>query len=226
MSPTTSYADLAQFGNYSPASIGWGGEHDPMAHPELLVPFSFAGASFGRMHRDAVPFFTAILTELVPLIPKGIAGDNDEGCYNAGSVTVGGDRSFHTYGIAIDINWQHNPMYAASRPTGPYALPPATSRIVHKYGGEWGGDWSYPQDWMHIECHLNPAQARAVKSTTKMGDAMTPEQMKALYKHIDDRFDALSAGLVRRLDGVITPLLQQIEDAVEPKAESKPAGQS
>lgn len=159
------YAAEARFGNYTPASFGWAAR-DPFNDSSLLVPFSHSGARFGRMHRDVVPVFTALLDELVPLIPDGLTVHNDEGCYNPGSVTVGGDRSFHTYGIAIDVNWTDNPMYVPTRPTGPDALPAVTSQIARKYGCEWGGDWSYPQDWMHIECHLTPERARAVRPLT------------------------------------------------------------
>jgi D-alanyl-D-alanine carboxypeptidase-like protein len=217
-----SYADLAQFGNYSPASIGWGGVNDPEAHPDLLVPFTHSGAAFGPMHRSVVPVFAAVLDELVPLIPGGLVAGQC-GCYNPGSVTVGGSRSFHTYAIAIDVNWGANPMYAPAHPTGLHALPTATSLVARKYGCEWGGDWSYPQDWMHLECHLTPAQARAVKPLTPIGDDMSAADVEAINKHMDARFDALSAGLTRRLDGVIKPLLDKIDAAVEPQTPSKGA---
>lgn len=154
-------ASEAHFGVYSPAAIGWSGPNDPEAHPALLVPFAYAGVSFGSMHRDVVGLFTALLDELVPHIDGGLVAGTC-GCYNPGSVTVGGDRSFHTYGIAIDVNWNANPMYAKNRPTGAHALPPVTSQIARSFGCEWGGDWTYPQDWMHIEVHLPPDVAHGV----------------------------------------------------------------
>lgn len=157
-----SYTNLARFNNYSPESFGWGGSFDPKLNPEVLVPFTYKGARFGQMHKYVVGLFTALLDELVPHIAGGLLAHNDEGCYNPKSVTVGGTRSFHTYGIAIDVNWVDNPMGAKHRPTGPNALPPITSQIARDYGCEWGGDWSYPQDWMHIECHLPPSEAHKV----------------------------------------------------------------
>lgn len=158
---STDLASQAHFGNYTPASFGWGGAFDPEAHPDLLVPFSYNGVSFGSMHKDVVGLFTALLSELVPLIPEGLI-KGQCGCYNPKSVTVGGDRSFHTYGIAVDINWGSNPM-ANTNPKDPGDLPAATHRIAQKYGCEWGGDWTVPKDWMHIECHLTPQVARTVQ---------------------------------------------------------------
>jgi hypothetical protein len=165
-----SLASLAYFGNYTPANFGWGAR-DPEKDSSLLVPFRHSGVSFGSMHRDVVGVFTNVLNELVPYISGGLVAGQC-GCYNPKSVTVGGDRSFHTYAIAIDVNWGSNPMGASRRPTGKYALPAITSQIARKWGCEWGGDWTYPQDWMHIEVHLTPAQARAVEANTNGDDDM------------------------------------------------------
>ena len=161
-----SIASMARFGVYAPAAFGWAA-CDPMADRSLLVPLTHSGVEFaGRVHRDVHGLFTALLDELVPLIPGGLM---TPGCwgFSASSVTVGGSRSFHTYGVAIDLNAPANPMYARARPTGAHALPPAASAVARKYGCEWGGDWSYPQDWMHIECHLPPDVARTIQPTPK-----------------------------------------------------------
>jgi hypothetical protein len=166
------YAAHAHFSDYTPADFGWDAR-DPEADPSLLVPFSYAGVSFGSMHRDVVNVFRALLDELVPLIPGGLV-DGQCGCYNPSSVTVGGQRSFHTYAIAIDINWGENRMGANQHPTGPHTLPSATSAIARKYGCEWGGDWTNPQDWMHIEVQLSPADARSFTSQPSAPTPSTP----------------------------------------------------
>jgi len=165
-----SLESLAHFGNYSPESFGWGGFNDPRRNPDVLEPFSFDGVSFGSMNKHVVPLFTAILTELVPHIKDGLHV-NKCGCYNRASVTVDGSRSFHTYGIAIDVNWDSNPM-ANTNPTDPGDLPAITHAIARKYGCEWGGDWTVPKDWMHIECHLSPGDAGDVKGYE---DMLSPE---------------------------------------------------
>lgn len=166
-------AQVAHFNNYSPASFGWAA-YDPEQDPNWLVPFSYKGVSYGRMHKLYVPIYTRFLDVLVPLIDGGLV-PGECGCYNPSSVTVGGDRSFHTYGIAADNNWSQNPMYAPRHPTGPYTLPLETGAIARSFGLEWGGDWTYPQDWMHVELHLSPADAAAFG-----GQLLTPveEDMK------------------------------------------------
>lgn len=163
----TTYTQLAHFNDYWPPNFGWS-DRDPKYNSSLLVPFSHSGVSFGSMHRDAVPVFKSLLDELVPLISGGLVAGQC-GCYNPKSVSSGGSRSFHTYAIAIDVNWGSNQMYAEQHPTGQHTLPLATSQIARKYGCEWGGDWSSPKDWMHIECHLNPDVARRVTSANPTG---------------------------------------------------------
>ncbi|MGX7679068.1 M15 family metallopeptidase [Jatrophihabitans sp. DSM 45814] len=182
------YAAQASFGVYDPAAIGWA-TADPERDSSLLVPFSHSGVSFGPMNRYAVPVFKAVLDELVPQIPSKRLVAGQCGCYNPGSLTVGGSRSFHTYAIAIDINWGSNPMYAASKPSLPDSLPAITSAIAQKYGCEWGGDWSYPQDWMHIEIHLTPAEAAAVTPIASAPPAQTLEEFLMAVKATQDQWN-------------------------------------
>jgi hypothetical protein len=193
-----SLATQASFNIYSPASIGWSGQYDPEKHPDLLTKFEFDGVSFGSMHKLVVPIFTDLLTQLVPLIPGGLVKGTC-GCYNPGSVTVDGDRSFHTYAIAIDVNWGANPMYAG-QPHGQHALPPKTSSIARKFGCEWGGDWSYPQDFMHLEVHLSPAECIAYAKTRKPAAKPTApdplEEIMAFYKNRPE-FEAAMRNIVR-----------------------------
>lgn len=180
-------AEHAHFNDYSPTDFGWA-NRDPERDSSLLVPFSFNGVSFGSMNRDVVGVFTRVLTDLVPKIPGGLVAGQC-GCYNPRSIAATGTRSFHSWGIAIDVNWGSNPMGVAAHPSGKYALPLATSQIANKYGCEWGGDWASPKDWMHIECHLSPADARAVKAAIgpddpKWSDTVTKDEVTKL---IDER---------------------------------------
>jgi hypothetical protein len=54
-------------------------------------------------------------------------------------------------------------------------------------------------------------------------DEMTPAQMQELKDYIKGLQQASDAGLTRRLDKVITPLLEKIDAAVEPQTPSKGA---
>ena len=174
------YSDKAKFGNYAPWTFGWN-KRDPLNNSSLLVPFGHSGAYFGLMHKDVVGLFNALLDELVPLIPGGIAQNVDDGCYNPNSVTESGTRSFHTYAIAIDINWQDNPMYQNIK-TGDGVVPDKAAAIARKYGCEWGGSWITPKDRMHIECHLPPAVARTVQPEAKVTEEQANEILERLTR--------------------------------------------
>jgi hypothetical protein len=179
------YADQAHFGNYDPSSFGW-----PHQVPDL-VPFSFDGTNFGQCARAAHGVFTAILTELVPHIPGGINfGPHDDWAYSTTDDLPDGSWSFHRYGIAFDLNWAHNPMgtYSTNPDAGQQGAIPhdIASAIAHKYGCEYGGDWSGGEghrgfkDYMHFEVHLSPVAARAVQPLNTNPDqgeemALSPE---------------------------------------------------
>lgn len=66
-------------------------------------------------------------------------------------------HSAHTYGHAFDVNPDQN-YYVGSYVVGSYYLPgtdpySVTEEIVNiwkKHGFYWGGDWTYPKDYMHF----------------------------------------------------------------------------
>lgn len=156
---STTLADAAHFGDYNPTDFGW-----PHTVPDL-VPLTFDGVSFGSCARDAHGVFMALLTELVPHIQDGLHAGSCGG-YSTTDDLPDGSWSFHRYGIAIDINWNVNKMGVPNAATGKYAIPhKIASQIAHKYGCEYGGDWTNPKDWMHFEVHLSPQVARAVTAT-------------------------------------------------------------
>lgn len=167
------YAPHAHFNNYGPSSYGWWIEPD-------LVPFTFKGVNFGQCARAVLPVFTAVLTELEPIIPGGIAfGPHDDWAYSATDELPDGSPSFHHYGIAFDLNWRENPMgnYANNPLAGQKGAIPTdkANAIARKYGCEYGGYWSGGpnrlgfKDYMHFECHLSPDVARTVKPLVPQG---------------------------------------------------------
>lgn len=192
------YADKAHFYNYDPSSYGWRIEPD-------LVPFVFKGVNFGSCARDVLPVFTALLTELEPHIPGGIAfGPHDDWAYSATDELPDGSPSFHHYGIAFDLNWRENPMgnyannpYAGQRGAIPYEI---AATLARKYGCEYGGTWSGGanrlgfKDYMHFECHLAPADARKVRVPTTKGLTMDKD-VAAAFAAINKRLDSLPSSL-------------------------------
>lgn len=55
--------------------------------------------------------------------------------------------SLHSYGVAVDFNWDTNPM----GPTLDSDLPPAFIANFKAHGWEWGGDWKGIKDPMHFQ---------------------------------------------------------------------------
>jgi hypothetical protein len=180
-----SLAMQAHFGNYNPSTLGWSRNPD-------LVPLEFGGTNFGQCARQVHGVFTAILTELVPHIPGGIAfGPHDDWAYSATDDLSDGSWSFHHYGIAFDLNWRENPMgtYSSNPDAGRTGAIPHTlaSQIAEKYGCEYGGDWSGGdghagfKDFMHFECHLSPAVAATVQAPlTDWFDMATKDDLRAV----------------------------------------------
>ena len=79
------------------------------------------------------------------------------------NVNSPGRLSFHSYGLAIDVNYNKNRNGAPpSSLSGQYVIPGSVAReVATKWGMEWGGNWGYP-DAMHFEIHLTPAQVAQV----------------------------------------------------------------
>jgi hypothetical protein len=71
----------------------------------------------------------------------------------------GNGWSNHSYGVAIDLNWQLNP-YGGSRHHIPSNLAAAICRIRTNNGKQvwnWGGYWRGTKDWMHFDIVCTPA---------------------------------------------------------------------
>ncbi len=158
----TKLADLAHWKDYNPVDFGWGGEFDPEAHGNQLTPLVVDGVSFGSCHIAAHGLFVAFVTELARHIQGGLHAGSC-GCYSTTDNLPDGSRSFHSYGIAVDVNWNVNHMgnYIPDA-KGEWAVPrAAATTLALKYGLEWGGNWQDGyHDNMHFEVHLSPSIAR------------------------------------------------------------------
>jgi hypothetical protein len=147
------------FNNYSPRSFGW---HEPSA--AQIIPFRFNGVSFGGgVHRAVEPIFREALRRILPGLPGGLHAGWCWG-YAHRPKRGGTDLSFHAYGLALDINAPDNPFVATGRPYR-HTMPANTAELVRPLGLEWGGVWSKPKDYMHIEFHGSPDEAVALLAT-------------------------------------------------------------
>lgn len=156
----------AHWNAYDPSAWGWAWE--PAA-----IPFSYAGVAFpqGVANADVAVIFRAALDRIVPDMaePLGLHGD----CwgYEPRNVIGGASRSFHGYGIALDVNAVDDGQTTLPMSSSTTVLPLDTGARVHDLGIEWGGDWSStsPRDPMHLELHLDPAAAHQLAVALILG---------------------------------------------------------
>jgi D-alanyl-D-alanine carboxypeptidase len=78
------------------------------------------------------------------------------GAYNCRP--IGGTRtaSNHSWGLAVDWNWQDNPYTSSGRNSIPGWMPP----LWNRYGFAWGGNYrGSKKDYMHFEFMGSPGEA-------------------------------------------------------------------
>lgn len=77
---------------------------------------------------------------------------NTFGCYrwDIGQLE---ERSYHTYGIACDLNENTNKLYPTEecKDVGSHDMPPEIVRAFYNHGFTWGGYWCSLKDYMHFE---------------------------------------------------------------------------
>lgn len=127
---------------------------------------------------------------------------SDTDSYNCRTITGGSEKSLHSYGIALDINWQTNPYidHAGERSVRfsdkatqdaraldvKHALADTdmTKAMVDdvlairtqagKQVFEWGGNWITVKDCMHFELDLGPADLEPGIDWSSVNGTATP----------------------------------------------------
>lgn len=84
---------------------------------------------------------------------------------------IGGTNrpSNHSWGLAVDLNWHHNPMRNPLKTN----IPPWMVQLMWAYGFFWGGWYNGTKDPMHFEFVRTPAQAATL--TTRLRKALATE---------------------------------------------------
>jgi D-alanyl-D-alanine carboxypeptidase len=80
------------------------------------------------------------------------------GAYNCRAIAGTTSPSNHSWGLAIDINWQLNPFTSPRKTDMPAWMPV----VWGHYGFAWGGNYTGKQDSMHYEFMGSPADADAM----------------------------------------------------------------
>lgn len=72
------------------------------------------------------------------------------GCYAFRPMRGGAALSMHAYGVAIDLDPDHNPL-GRKWQEGGRMMPKAAVEIFETAGWTWGGRWSHRPDCMHFQ---------------------------------------------------------------------------
>lgn len=130
--------------------LGWG---DPDAadfyakHIKTIKPIP--GITL-RVHRAAAPIFTELVRELQRMGAKLPAKADDWSYANRDIRGYPGIKSYHAWGLAIDLDATENPM-GVKRTTFPIWR---TRQLVESLRFvTWGYEWTTRPDAMHFEIH-------------------------------------------------------------------------
>lgn len=138
------------------------GDHGTAAsHPEIsskLTTVDFLGKRV-QVHSLAASCLTAVANDL----KNSTYTIRMMGCYRFDGTGFGqiGTKSYHTYGVACDINWDTNKYYSSAS-GGPHDIPDEFVTAFHNHGWSWGGGWSSPKDYMHFEFNGIDPEASSV----------------------------------------------------------------
>lgn len=145
-----------------PSSFGW-------KRARGIIPFSWQGKPvLGGVAGGTQGLWTSLLNQLVPAIPGGLT-EPMYGYENRDNVNSPGTPSFHSYGLAVDINAGANPngVSAASVQGRRGAIPMGLARsLASQLGMLWGGDFSGTPDPMHFEIHVPPSGISGAGTST------------------------------------------------------------
>lgn len=108
-----------------------------------LVTMNYRGHNV-TVNRQVKDIFVAFLDDLYKTgyRPVSIGG------YSNRNIAGTNTKSLHSYGFAIDIDPQKNPVQHGG--SNRNALPPGIGALAAKYGLSWGGNWNSYKDPMHF----------------------------------------------------------------------------
>ena len=142
-------------------ALGWGNPNANGFASKNIIVISAAGIRVS-CHKELAKIFTHFLEELDALTKGDLDKTRDDWGYANRTVRGSTSKSYHAWGLALDVNATINPM-------GPRAtkFPETPTRaLAHKYGLRWGLDYlGKRKDAMHFEFIGSLAAARHIAST-------------------------------------------------------------
>lgn len=112
-----------------------------------------------RCHRLVRPSIETILEEIWELYGKDLNAIRESrvdlfgGCYNFRRMRGGSRLSMHSWGAAIDIDPDRNPLGKPYKESSGM-MPMKVVEIFERHGWEWGGRWGNRADCQHFQAAL------------------------------------------------------------------------
>jgi len=152
-----------------------------------LIEISFQGWDV-LVHEDIVGAFLCVQEEINNCAEAQSYDYEHISTFNWRKIRGGTSLSMHSFGVAMDINPQRNPMCPIVDDLGLCGgenilvtdIPVCVRNAFNRYGFEWGGDWgpSYNFDSMHFEFRGDPEVVKSFfvdMSGDSEGMCMLPE---------------------------------------------------
>lgn len=134
--------------------------------------FTFYGEGCGSVPSAAHDAFVALESALKS---TGFAPTTRSGTYNCRKIKDSDSYSLHSYGIAIDVDWDKNPHEAGDPYSGTIKKPQVNAVLAIKNTNgrsvfSWGGSWKTP-DRMHFQLDVGPGDVTVDWATVPGGEA-------------------------------------------------------
>lgn len=146
-------------------SLGWGNPDSAGFERANIVSMTLPHGEKIRVNKEMVLIFSSFIADLVKL---GVVIEEkilDDWGYANRPIRGSVNKSFHAWGLAIDLNATKNPM-GVNKTTFPIV---STRALCAKYKLRWGYDYSGRKDAMHFEFMGSVADARALTSKIRAG---------------------------------------------------------
>lgn len=174
----------------------------------------FYGKRIGDVPAPAHDAFVALGAALEA---TGLTPTSPSGTYNCRKIADSDEYSLHSAGIAIDVDWSHNPFSPGDKYAGTIkAAQVAEVLAIRNTRGRqvftWGGNWSKP-DRMHFQLDVGPTETEIDWSTVGGGRA-APTSTTGMTSSTEEDEQVLSKGQ----GGEAVTLFQNMLLAWDPKS--------
>lgn len=139
--------------NNGASSRGWGTGWPHCQESKMAT--ARGGGVAVQVRREVVPLVGALLDATKALGYDPIAAQC--GGFACRSIRGSSTASNHSWGLAVDLNWNRNPMGLPFRSE----IPPTVVNLWESAGFYWGGRYKVRPDTMHFEYIGNPASVAA-----------------------------------------------------------------